>query len=289
VDEALELFRAVRIWFPVEVNHLLIADEAGNAAIAEFDLDRKMVAFRRTEAQLILTNSAYQKGIANIRNLCWRYRNAEVVVQSKAPLGGPETVCEITRSMRQTSGSNRTLWTSYFDITARQMDLRLRSEEFQVPHTFAIGFREELAEGKHESRFRDHANESSAARAHRLRWENPQTERPTNITIIALSSAVALIIGSLAGATVALSMGWLKARRVWKGIVGGTLGALLGGVGTSVVVTLIPALTGWPKDFFFWGDGPMPALIVVPLLAIVFAVLGAVISGRRQDNKNLAG
>jgi hypothetical protein len=60
-----------------------------------------------------------------------------------------------------------------------------------------------------------------------------------------------------------------------------------------VVVTLIPALTGWPKDFFFWGDGPMPALIVVPLLAIVTAVLGAVlgavISGRRQDNKNLAG
>ncbi len=219
-----------------------------------------------------------------------------MVVQSKAPLGGPETVCEITRGMRQTSGSNRTLWTSYFDITARQMDLRLRSEEFQVPHTFAIDFREELAEGKHESRFRDHANESSAARAHRRRWEskpNSKPAPPTNITIIALSSVVALSIGSLAGATVAVSLGWLKTGRVWKGIVGGTLGALLGGVGTSVVATLIPALTGWPKDFFFWGNGPMPALIVVPLLAIVFAVLGAVlgavIRGRRQDNKSLVG
>ena len=296
VDEALELLRSVRIWFPVEVNHLHIADEAGDAAIVEFDLDRKMVAFRKTEPHLILTNSAYQEGIAYVRDHCWRFRNAQAVVQSEAPLGGPETVCEITRGMRQTSGSNRTLWTSYFDITARQMDLRLRSEEFQVPHTFAIGFREELAEGKHESRFRDHANESSAARAHRLKWEskpNSKPTPPTNITIIALSSVVALAIGSLAGATVAVSLGWLKTGRVWKGIVGGTLGALLGGVGTSVVVTLIPALTGWPKDFFFWGDGPMPALIVVPLLAIVTAVLGAVlgavISGRRQDNKNLAG
>jgi hypothetical protein len=197
--------------------------------------------------------------------------------------------------MRQTSGSNRTLWTSYFDITARQMDLRLRSEEFEVPHTFAIDFREELAEGKRESRFRDYTNESSAARTHRRQWESKPSSNPApprNISIIALSSVVALFIGSLAGATVAVSMGWLKTGRVWKGIVGGTLGALLGGVGTSVVVTLFPALTGWPKDFFFWGDGPMPALIVVPLLAIVFAVLGAVwgavIRGRRQDNNSPA-
>jgi hypothetical protein len=285
VDEAIELFRSVRIWFPEEVNHLLIADEAGDAAIVEFDPDRKMVVFHRTGPQLIMTNCAYQEGIASVRDHCWRFRNAQAVVQSKEPLGGPETVCEITLGMRQTGGSHQTLWTSYFDITTRQLDLRLRTEEFQVPHTFAI----DPGNGKHESRFRDHLNESLASYAHRLRWENPQTEPPTNITIIALSSAVALIIGSLAGATVALSMGWLKARRVWKGIVGGTLGALFGGVGTSVVATLIPALTGWPKDFFFWGDGPMPALIVVPLLALSVAVMGgafgAVVRGRRHETE----
>jgi hypothetical protein len=138
VDEALELFRSVRIWFPEEVNHLLIADESGEATIVEFDLDRKMVAFRKTEPQLILTNSAYQEGIAYVRKDCYRFRNAQAVVKAKAPLGGREIVREITRAMRQTRGSHRTLWTSYFDITARQMDLRLRSEEFQVPHTFVL-------------------------------------------------------------------------------------------------------------------------------------------------------
>ena len=97
-----------------------------------------MVAFRRTEPQLILTNSAYQEGIAYVRKDCYRFRNAQAVVKAKAPLGGRETVREITRVMRQTRGSHRTLWTSYFDITARQMDLRLRSEEFQVPHTFVL-------------------------------------------------------------------------------------------------------------------------------------------------------
>ena len=54
----------MRIWFPEEVNHLLIADEAGDAAIVEFDPDRRMVVYHRTEPQLIMTNCAYQEGIA---------------------------------------------------------------------------------------------------------------------------------------------------------------------------------------------------------------------------------
>jgi predicted choloylglycine hydrolase len=138
VDEALECFRSVRIWFPEEVNHLLIADEVGDAAIVEFDRDRKMVAFRRTEPHLILTNTAYQEGIDYVRNDCPRFRNAQAAVTAKAPLRDLETIREITQSMRLTRGSSRTLWTSYFDISARQMDLRLRSEEFQIPHKFTL-------------------------------------------------------------------------------------------------------------------------------------------------------
>jgi predicted choloylglycine hydrolase len=138
VDEAIERFRSVRIWFPEEVNHLLIADEAGDAAIVEFDRDRKMVVFRRTEPQLILTNSAYQEGINYVRDHCPRFRIAQAAVTAKAPLRDLESVREITQAMRVTRGSGRTLWTSYFDITARQMDLRLRSEEFKVPHAFTL-------------------------------------------------------------------------------------------------------------------------------------------------------
>ena len=97
--------------------------------------------------------------------------------------------------MRQTGGSHQTLWTSYFDITARQMDLRLRSEDFQVPHTFAIDFREELAEGKHESRFRDHTQRESPHRdTHRLtvgeQIQFKSCKDPRTSAIIALSSAL---------------------------------------------------------------------------------------------------
>ena len=37
VEEAVALFQSVRIWFPVEVNHILLADKMGNSAVIEFD------------------------------------------------------------------------------------------------------------------------------------------------------------------------------------------------------------------------------------------------------------
>jgi predicted choloylglycine hydrolase len=138
VGEAVELFRSVRIWFPAEVNHLLIADAAGNATIVEWDLNRKMVAFRRTEPQTILTNTAYQKGINYIQDHCWRFQKAQAKMKAKARIGDMETIHEVSQVMRQTRKPSRTLWTSYFDIAARQMDLRLRSEEFKIPHTFEL-------------------------------------------------------------------------------------------------------------------------------------------------------
>ena len=138
VDEAVERFRSVRIWFPAEVNHLLIADEAGDAAIVEWDLNRKMVAFRSTEPQVILTNSAFQEGTNYIRDHCWRFRKGQSTMNAKGRLGGMKTVHKVAQVMRQTRKPSRTLWTSYFDITAREMDLRLRSEEFKVAHTFAL-------------------------------------------------------------------------------------------------------------------------------------------------------
>jgi predicted choloylglycine hydrolase len=138
VEEALERFRSVRIWFPNEVNHLLIADETGDAATVEFDLKRKMVAFRRTEPHLIMTNTAYQEGIDHVRDHCARFRNAEAALEARGPLHDLEAVREITRVMRLTGGSGRTLWTSYFDIPARQMELRVRSEDFRVPHRFTL-------------------------------------------------------------------------------------------------------------------------------------------------------
>ena len=138
VEEAIERFRSVRIWFPNEVNHLLLADEAGDSVIVEWNLDRKMVAFRPTEQHVILTNAAYQAGIKYVRGHCWRFRKAQATLKARGQLGGMETVREVAKVMRQSRKPSRTLWTSYFDLTARQMDIRLRTQKFQVPYSFAL-------------------------------------------------------------------------------------------------------------------------------------------------------
>ena len=138
VEEAVELFKSVRIWFPFEVNHLLIADEEGETAIVEFDRERKLVTFQRTDPYLIMTNTAFQKGIDYVRKSCFRLRNAEAALKAKGPLRDLDDVREITRIMQITNGPGRTLWTSYFDIRKREMELRVRTEDFLVPYQFTL-------------------------------------------------------------------------------------------------------------------------------------------------------
>ena len=107
VDEALKLLGSVRIWFPVEVNHLLIADAAGNAVVVEFDLKRNMVVFRREKPYLILTNTAYLEGIDYVKNNCSRYRKAENMLKSEIKTSND--MFSVMQSIQLKSGNSRTL------------------------------------------------------------------------------------------------------------------------------------------------------------------------------------
>lgn len=137
VDEALKLIGSVRIWFPVEVNHLLITDATGKAAVVEFDLDRQMVVFHKKEPYMILTNTAYQEGIPYVRDNCRRYRKAEDML--KSGLDNSEKLFAVMQAMQLKTGNSRTLWTSITDLAKQQMDVRFRSEGFSVPHVFHLG------------------------------------------------------------------------------------------------------------------------------------------------------
>ncbi|MCB9267330.1 MAG: linear amide C-N hydrolase [Lewinellaceae bacterium] len=59
VEEAVSLFQSVRIWFPEEFNHLLVADASGDAAVLEWDPDKQAHVFRQNKPYLLLTNTAY--------------------------------------------------------------------------------------------------------------------------------------------------------------------------------------------------------------------------------------
>ena len=76
VEEAVALFQSVRIWFPVEVNHILLADKTGSSAVIEFDKARNVAVFTSGSPAMILTNTAYQEGKEYLIENCWRYRKA---------------------------------------------------------------------------------------------------------------------------------------------------------------------------------------------------------------------
>lgn len=136
VEEVINLFGSVRIWFPHEGNHLLLSDAAGNAAVVEFDLDRSMISFPRTHHYMVLTNTAYQEGHQFIMDHCWRYREATENLQGG--IATQEDLLRVTSSIRATHGESRTLWSAITDLSERRMDVYYRSEDYHTAHTFYV-------------------------------------------------------------------------------------------------------------------------------------------------------
>ncbi len=136
VEEALERIGSVRIWFPVEVNHLLLADAKGEAAVVEFDLDRNMVVFRRSRPYLVLTNTAYQEGFEFLKSNCRRFRKATELLD--AGIRSDEEMLSVIRAARLRSGRSRTLWTSVTDLSKKRMDVRYLGDNYDVPHVFEL-------------------------------------------------------------------------------------------------------------------------------------------------------
>ncbi len=126
VDEAIELMGSVRIWFPNEGLHWIIADASGKSVVVEFDLDRKIAVFDRNGPYEIMTNTALQKGEEYIMANCWRYRTAKPMIE--AGIQDTKDMLEIMKAIRFTSGNYRTLWTSIMDINNRSFEIFYRKE-----------------------------------------------------------------------------------------------------------------------------------------------------------------
>jgi predicted choloylglycine hydrolase len=126
VDEAVALIGSVRVWFPNEGLHWVIADAAGDSCVVEFDLDRKMVVIDRPGPYEIMTNTALQKGEDYVSGNCWRYQRAKPMLE--AGITNSDDMLNIMSSVRPTSGGARTLWTSIMDVNSRTFEVYYRKE-----------------------------------------------------------------------------------------------------------------------------------------------------------------
>jgi hypothetical protein len=136
VDEALQLIGSVRVWFPNEGLHWLIADASGRAVVVEFDGNRRMVVLDRPGPYELMTNTALQKGDTYVSSVCPRFRLAQPRLE--AGLSGGDDMLSLMRSMRPTSAyPYRTLWTSIMDLGERSLEAHYRLE-YDRPYRFAL-------------------------------------------------------------------------------------------------------------------------------------------------------
>jgi hypothetical protein len=134
VDEALALLRTVRVWFPFEVNHCLIADATGKSVVVEWNpKDYKLLVFDKSEPWELLTNTPLEEGEASLMKKCDRYRSAKPLLE--AGIRNTADMLEVMKAMRITSGSTRTLWTTVMDLNARTFEVRY-FKEFERKYEF---------------------------------------------------------------------------------------------------------------------------------------------------------
>ena len=126
VAEAVALIGSVRVWFPNEGLHWVIADAAGDSCVVEFDLDRKMVVVDRPGPFELMTNTALQKGEEYVNGNCWRYQRAKPMLE--AGISSNDDMLNIMSGIRPTSGGGRTLWTSIMDLNSRTFEVYYRKE-----------------------------------------------------------------------------------------------------------------------------------------------------------------
>ena len=136
VEEAVELCTSVRVWFPIEVNHILFADKNGAAAIVEFDESRKAVVFRSTDSSMVMTNTAWQEGEDYLKSNCWRYQTASR--RLKRGLSGEDDMRKLIEAVQVHYPGARTLWTSLYNLNTLTMHIAFREQQFAVYHPYSF-------------------------------------------------------------------------------------------------------------------------------------------------------
>ena len=126
VDEAIAKIGSVRIWFPNEGIHWLIADASGRSVIVEFDHTKNMVVFNKSGPYELITNTALQHGEEYVVQNCWRYSGLKPMLETG--ISDMTEMRELMETVRITTAGTRTLWTSVMNLNDRSFEISYRKE-----------------------------------------------------------------------------------------------------------------------------------------------------------------
>lgn len=142
VDEALDLLREVRVWFPAKWrgldlsgSHWLLADATGKSVVVEWTTDdHELLVYDKPGPYELVTNLTFQEGEELLTTKCPRYGKAKPLLEN----GVHDTtdMLEVMKSMR-VSGPGRSLWISVMDLNARTFEVRY-FKEFERKYEFGF-------------------------------------------------------------------------------------------------------------------------------------------------------
>jgi hypothetical protein len=147
VDEALELLRAVKVWFPAKWrgldlpgSHWLLADATGKSVIVEWTAgDHELLIYDQPGPGELITNLTFQEGENLVAEKCPRYAKAKPLLDRG--VNNMADMLEVMKSMR-ISGPGRSLWISVMDLNERTFEVRY-FKEFERKYEFSFPGAEE--------------------------------------------------------------------------------------------------------------------------------------------------
>lgn len=139
VAEAAALIDRMNIWNYDSMRHFLIADQAGNSVVIEWQLeDNKMVPFFKAGTYQVMTNTSLQIGLEAVAQRCWRFSLADrMMAAGIASLDDVLAVMKAIQPQYQVSGA-RTIWTTVADLSAREIITYPWEEDYEKGYRFKI-------------------------------------------------------------------------------------------------------------------------------------------------------
>jgi predicted choloylglycine hydrolase len=129
-DEAIDMLNQYNIHFAEVTGHLLIADATGKSAVVEF-IDGRIEATTTKENWQVCTNHRIC-GMGEVENdeCCGRYQLAS---KQLASLSATANADDVMRIMESVAKEEWTMWTSVYDLSAREFRVAYR-RHFDKPH-----------------------------------------------------------------------------------------------------------------------------------------------------------
>ena len=122
-DEAIELLKQYNIHFVAETCHLMIADATGKSVVVEF-IDGQLKPTTTHENWQICTNHQIcGKSEAENCKSCGRYKLASAELTDLHANGDASDVMKVMQSV---SKSDRTMWSSVYDLTTGDFEIAYR-------------------------------------------------------------------------------------------------------------------------------------------------------------------